>query len=418
MLKMTWLSLAFRNLLRNARRSATTIAAVALGYAAVNIFGGFASYMFASIRVAHIHEQGNGHVQIWKKGARQYGGSDPGAYLLSAAEFQEIREFAEKDSRVTITAGMLEVKGNLDYDGIPAFFLARAMKPSELSAMQEGSRYMQDRDGSGHFEGEPLTDDAPASIGVAGGLAENLKLQIGADVVLMAPTVQGQMNAIDAHVAQIVSTNAEVLNNRYLYLPLELAQALYDTDGVSCARILLHDRAQTDAFTADLSRHFQDREWEVIPWDKFSDLYARTKRMFDIIFGLVFAIIITIVTMSVLNTIGMAVVERTREIGTLRALGLKRPGVIRLFGIESALLGLIGAVIGLILTVTFSLAIDAIEPLWEPPVTSNPVVLQIFLVPPVLIASFALLVAFTFLAAILPARRAAWNGIVDSLGHV
>ena len=109
---------------------------------------------------------------------------------------------------------------------------------------------------------------------------------------------------------------------------------------------------------------------------------------------------------------------QTREIGTLRALGLKRPGVIRLFGIESALLGLIGAVIGLILTVTFSLAIDAIEPLWEPPVTSNPVVLQIFLVPPVLIASFALLVAFTFLAAILPARRAAWNGIVDSLGHV
>jgi hypothetical protein len=38
----------------------------------------------------------------------------------------------------------------------------------------------------------------------------------------------------------------------------------------------------------------------------------------------------------------MAVVERTKEIGTLRALGLKRPGVVILFGIESALLGIIG----------------------------------------------------------------------------
>ena len=72
---LNWISLALRNLLRNSRRSITTVGAVALGYAATNIFAGFAGYMFTSVKDAHIYEQVNGHVQIWKKGARDYGGS-------------------------------------------------------------------------------------------------------------------------------------------------------------------------------------------------------------------------------------------------------------------------------------------------------------------------------------------------------
>nr|MBP6784363.1 FtsX-like permease family protein [Verrucomicrobiales bacterium] len=158
--------------------------------------------------------------------------------------------------------------------------------------------------------------------------------------------------------------------------------------------------------------------WEVIPWYEFSALYLRTKRMFDVIFGLVFAIITTIVTMSVLNTIGMAVIERTKEIGTLRAIGLKQPGVIWLFSIESALLGIIGALTGLIITVGIAVLIRAIKPTWEPPVTSREIVWEIRLLPTYLLTTFILLVIFTSLAAVAPARRAAKQRIVDSLGHV
>lgn len=79
---VTWFYLALRNLLRNARRSVTTIAAVGLGYSAINVLAGFTSYMFASIEDADIYEEVNGHVQIWKKGARDYGGPDYGDYLI------------------------------------------------------------------------------------------------------------------------------------------------------------------------------------------------------------------------------------------------------------------------------------------------------------------------------------------------
>lgn len=414
---MNWISLALRNLLRNARRSITTIAAVALGYAAVNILAGFTAYMFTSIEDAHIYEQINGHVQIWKKDARGYGGTDPGAYLISKEDFARIKEFAAQDDRVDLAAGMLEVKGNLDFNGLPGFFVGQAMVPEEKDAIHQRSTALRSADGS-TYEGKPFTKDTPDGISVTPGMAESLGLKIDSDVVLMAASISGQMNAVDARVLQIEDTASEALNNRYLFMPLELAQGLYDTEGVSCVRMLLKKNEDTDGVVASLRERFPDSEWEVIPWYEVSKLYLRTKRMFDIIFGLVFAIITTIVTMSVLNTIGMAVIERTREIGTLRALGLKRPGVVVLFGIESALLGIIGAAVGLFLTLTFAFGVRAIQPTWEPPVTAREIVWEIHILPSTLLLTFVVLVVFTALAAIAPARRAAKQGIVDSLGHV
>ncbi|MEC5125717.1 FtsX-like permease family protein [Verrucomicrobiales bacterium BCK34] len=414
---MSWISLALRNLLRNARRSITTIAAVALGYAAINILAGFTAYMFASIEDAHIYEQVNGHVQIWKKGAREYGGSDPAAYLISEEEFAEIKAFANEDERVLVSAGLLEIKGNVDVDGTSGFFVAQAMVPEERDAIHSRSTALRSAYGS-TYEGKPITSETPFGISITTGMAENLALKIDSPIMLVSPTVSGQMNALDAEVMQIAEVASEALNNRYIFMPLELGQALYETGGVSCVRFMLEDNADTDAFAAKLSEKFGEDQWEVIPWYDVSKLYLRTKRMFDIIFGLVFAIIATIVTMSVLNTIGMAVIERTREIGTLRAIGLKRPGVVRLFGTESALLGIIGAISGLLIVLVFAYAIAAVKPTWEPPVTAREIVWEIRIQPFHLLTTFVLLVIFTALAAIAPARRAAKQSIVDSLGHV
>lgn len=414
---MNWISLALRNLLRNARRSITTIAAVALGYAAVNILAGFTAYMFASIEDAHIYEQINGHVQIWRKGARDYGGTDPAAYLIAETDFEAIRAFAEEDPRIEFAAGMLAVQGNVDFEGKPGFFIGQAMDPEEKDAIHHRSTALRSADGS-TYQGRPITRDTPDGIAVTTGMAESLGLEIGSAVVLMSASVAGQMNAVDATVLQIADTASEALNNRFIFLPLQLAQSLYDTKSVSCVRFLLKESGDTDAVVASLRERFPESEWEVIPWYEVSRLYLRTKHMFDIIFGLVFAIIATIVTMSVLNTIGMAVVERTKEIGTLRALGLKRPGVVVLFGIESALLGIIGACVGLALTLAFAFTVGALEPTWEPPVTAREIVWEIRLLPATQGVTFFLLVLFTALAAIAPARRAAKQAIVDSLGHV
>ena len=89
--------------------------------------------------------------------------------------------------------------------------------------------------------------------------------------------------------------------------------------------------------------------------------------MFDVIFLFLFIIFFIIVVMSVANTMSMAVFERTREIGTLRALGLKRRGVMLLFAIESSLLGILGTVGGILLTLLGWWVVDFFKPTWTPP---------------------------------------------------
>jgi putative ABC transport system permease protein len=122
--------------------------------------------------------------------------------------------------------------------------------------------------------------------------------------------------------------------------------------------------------------------------------------------------------MSVINTISMAVMERTIEIGTLRALGLKRRGIIKLFAIESALLGLFGSVLGVCFTWMSLIIVAVVRPTWVPPPITRRVPLEVYIVPEYMVVSALLLVFLSLVAAILPARKAARMDIVDALGHV
>lgn len=138
----------------------------------------------------------------------------------------------------------------------------------------------------------------------------------------------------------------------------------------------------------------------------------------DIIFLFLFIIVFIIVVMSVINTMGMAVLERTREIGTLRALGLKRRGLVLLFAIESTLLGILGTLCGLLMTIFGLWLVDVFEPTWIPPGMTNRVVIKMELFPETMAYIFVFLLVLCLVASLIPAGRAARENIVDALGHV
>ena len=140
--------------------------------------------------------------------------------------------------------------------------------------------------------------------------------------------------------------------------------------------------------------------------------------MFDMIFLFLFSIVLIIVVMSTVNTMGMAVLERTREIGTLRALGLKRRGVSLLFALEGGLLGFLGSLLGMVLHIGVWTLIRILAPTYTPPGVSTPVPLVVNLVPQSLMTLMICLILLSLTAAILPAARAARQNVVDALGHV
>jgi putative ABC transport system permease protein len=125
-----------------------------------------------------------------------------------------------------------------------------------------------------------------------------------------------------------------------------------------------------------------------------------------------------IVVMSVVNTMSMSVMERTREIGTLRALGFKQYGVKFLFSTEGMLLGLLGSLLGAMIFFGVYFVIEATNPTYMPPSSSNAIPLRVDLVWPSLTRNMLFMLVLSTLAALVPARRSARMTIVDALGHI
>jgi putative ABC transport system permease protein len=269
------------------------------------------------------------------------------------------------------------------------------------------------------FHGNPLQDDVLQGIGLSTGLSKKLNMPIGASGTALSPTVDGMVNALDVQVFQTFESPMEAVNDKLMDVNLAFAQTLYDTKSVDSVTVLLEDTALTEQMGPHLQKLLTDKglDVEIKNWEEMSHFYRKVRDMFNVIFLFLFLIVFVIVVMSVVNTISMSVLERTREIGTLRALGLKRIGIINLFAVESALMGVFGSAFGALITVVTWWIIKVVEPTWVPPQITQRIPLEVYLAPSYMIASFVFLIILSIGAATAPARKAAHTSIVEALGH-
>jgi putative ABC transport system permease protein len=218
----------------------------------------------------------------------------------------------------------------------------------------------------------------------------------------------------------LIEASSEQMNDKMIRAPLGCIQSLYDFQGADRLVILLEKTELTDEIRDRITEIFrrENLDLEIKTWVERSQWYRKVKEMFDLIFLFLFTIVFIIVVMSIVNTMSMAVLERTREIGTLRALGLKRKGVMLLFALEAGLIGVGGTISGIILAAAGWLGIEILKPTWVPPGTSHRIPLKIEFVPEFIFTSFAILMVLCVISSLLPARNAARRNVIDALGHV
>jgi putative ABC transport system permease protein len=414
----TWFKLAFRNLLKNKRRSLVTLGAVAFGFAAINLLGGFSNYIFDALEDGYVYARGNGHLSIFKKGFHRQGLMNPASYLLNQREVEEISAFCRRDQRISIITPQLNISGLVSNGKISTIIMAEGRKPDDMRAIRHlghgFSRKLQ------LFHGHELSDKPIYQVGVAKGLAGNFNLKIGDSVVVMTTTADGFMNAFDADIVQTLDAPLEILDNLLVSMPLRFAQELYDCKGADRLNLLLENARLAYPMKKYLEQQLTARNFkvEIYTWDQLRPSYLKIRNMFNVIFTFVFIIMLTIVALSVVNTISMAVLERTREIGTLRALGLKRSGVVKIFSIEGTLLAATGSLCGFILTLLGWAAVTILQPSWTPPTIPKEVPLEIHLVPWLMAVTCLAMIVLAALAAFIPARRAAHLRIIEALRHL
>jgi putative ABC transport system permease protein len=140
--------------------------------------------------------------------------------------------------------------------------------------------------------------------------------------------------------------------------------------------------------------------------------------MFDMIFGFIFLIVLTVVLMSVANSMGMTVVERTREIGTLRAMGTLPGQLLRTLALEGMVLGGAGAVVGAVIALATSVLLYVFPvQMPPPPGRSTGYPLTVAIDAPLYAFTLVAMVALAMLASAWVARKTVHQPVVAALAH-
>ncbi|MFT4975446.1 MAG: putative ABC transport system permease protein [Myxococcota bacterium] len=348
----TILRLALRNALRNARRSTLTAVTVLLGCALLTIglawvLGIQGNFIDASVRA-------NGHVRLVSDAYDKRERIQPlyenlpqtDALIERLSQVEGVRTVYPR-----IQVGVLasvgneigEVYGQIIGAPLPYFETILDLKPRVI-------------DGT-WFSAEP---DNEALIGQA--LANTMGVVAGDEAIFIGQTQDGSPSPIKVTVVGVVDTG-NGLFDKQVFVPLEKARWLTDIpegaielllfgDNPPDARHIMArltpqlDEIARDAGLTDIEG--QPAGFAMSSWNT-REPFASLLLFARIIMGAIAAIIVFITALGVLNTMLMSVLERTAEIGVLRAMGMKVHAVVLMFVLEALAISSIGGLLGAIL---------------------------------------------------------------------
>jgi len=410
------LGYAFSNLFRQKRRSLVTLSSIVLGGMAIFIFGGFVDYTFWILREQTVRTN-LGHVQIYKQGYLASGEATALNYGID--DYPGIRQWLLDDPELapmikTVT-GQLQYTGIIsNYDsGASTFYSAVGIEPESALLLGSLDRIVLGSDLS-------RIDETGATIG--SGLARALDAGYDDYLDMLAVNPSGGQNAMSVKIRGILESGIKDYDDRVLKMPLKTAQMLLDTDEVSRIIVLLHDTSRTQQARARIDELIatQGLELETVPWNEDAEFYHQVVNLFNGIFFFIKAIVSTIVVFMISNTMMTNVFERTREIGTLRAIGLTRHEVSRLFLLEGIIMGIVGALVSIVAGIVIAEIINLNGvPMPPAPGYSRGYLAFIRWSEDWSLFWFSavLAVVTAFAASILPARRAARLVIAEAFRH-
>lgn len=411
------LGLALRNLARNRRRTAISLSIVAFGTVGLLLTAGFIQFSFAGLEDALIHG-GLGHLELVARAAAEERSSTLERSLAHGLlDWAAVQREAEALPGVAAVGPNVHLMGMASKpDGATVSFLGLGVDPVRERRMGFETKLRQGED-------LPSADPAPGEdrVLVALGLAESLGVQPGDVVTLLAMTSDQTLNALDVRVAGIVTTGIQDLDTRYLKLHFRSAQRLLATERVNDLIVGLTDNDQLEGAKAALESRFAGRvePLAVVSWRDRAPFYDQVRNLYQGIFWFLGSVIFVLVVLATSNTLVMTVMERVREIGTLRAIGTSRGQVARMILAEALWLGVLGALVGDALGLAAIALINGLGlHMPPPPGAVNPIDLRLAVVPAALLGSVVLMTVVLGLAAVFPVLKAVRLRVVEALAHV
>lgn len=403
------IKIAARSVFRNKRRTIITLLSIIFGCVAIIVFGGFVDYSMWGLRESTIHSR-LGHLQVYRAGYSEKGGTNPLAYTIE--DYPRIRSIIEDEDHVDFVTSRLEFSGLIGGAENSVICVGKGVEPEKERELGLAVSIV---------EGKDLTSERLEEGIIGKGLAEGLGVNIDDYLTILTSTAEGALNAVDLKLRGIFRTGVKEYDDVAVMVPMELAKALLYTENVQSIVVVLDKTENTDLVADNLRKEFgqANLDLEIKTWSDLATFYHQVVQLYGGIFWVVRLIILIIVIFSIANTMTMSVFERMREIGTIRAMGTKRRGVLSLFLMEGLILGALGGALGLAFGIIAAKLIS-IKGIYipPPPTMTEGYTALINIVPKDLIFAFSLAVGTSLVSSIYPAFKAARLKVVDALRYI
>jgi len=328
--------LAFRNVLRYKRRTIITFSAISygLGLMALGIclYNGVDTHAMDNIidyQTAHLKILASGYYEKKDEVPLEFTIDEPQEIKSLLKDNQDIKGI---ESRILFQASIISGMDELPCLGV-------AIEPEINSLVFNIKDSIKD----GRF-----LEPSESKIILGSGLARDLGLEVGDDCTLrIFFSVEDFIwNALDLEIAGIAKTENPMVNRGTVFIPLSLAQeALGLENKATELAVRIEDRNQLlkvrDSIESRLAT--LNKDYEVVSFEEYASDFKELMRLRSRIQALIPLMMILIASLGIVNTMLMAVMERTREIGMLAAMGMRKMEVMLVFIFEGALIGIFGS---------------------------------------------------------------------------
>jgi len=183
-------------------------------------------------------------------------------------------------------------------------------------------------------------------------LASSLKINPGDTLILLSRTTLGGLNGIKLPVSGVANFGMSKLNRNFVMMSLKHARKLLKTnEGVSEILVFLQHEKQIHKLKTRLNL---PADLDAKSYMELLGTFAIYFKFATIFYGFIYILIIGLATFAIINTMTVAVFERLKEIGTLKAIGMTDNEVFMLFGMEGTMLGALGGFFGSLLGLIFA----------------------------------------------------------------
>ncbi|MBI5031415.1 MAG: ABC transporter permease [Chloroflexi bacterium] len=327
------LRMAWRNIWRNWRRTLIAIIAIVLGLTLMLLMDGVIVGSITASFGNFIKLQG-GNVQIHAPGYRERAERLPlyplenANVIVQAAQAQP--EVVAASRRIN-TSGMVSSREGTFPVAIVGIEPEQEAPVSLIAGKINQGRYLTSRDEDMILVGKAL--------------AQRLDITVGDRIELVGRATHEQTRRRTMTIIGIFNLGLGEIEKRVVYVSLAEAQALFDLrDQATEVVVMLKDVGQEEQTVAVLQAALPP--YEVDSWKTVNPEMRQTEQRHKETLGMLGFVVLLIAGIGVLNLMLMAVFERTREIGLLAAMGLKRREIMTLFLLEGILIGVVGALMG------------------------------------------------------------------------